>query len=68
MSIEESKLTEAKFQAFEGLNQSYIEMDQKLSKIAPKCHFRPMNLEHGDGEYYCETWWECSVCGHTKSR
>jgi hypothetical protein len=53
-------------EAFDGLNQSYIDMAEKLSKVAPRCHFRPMSLECGDGEYSVDSWWECDVCGHTK--
>ena len=34
---------------------------------APRCHMRPMHQESGDIEYGTENWWECGVCGHTKS-
>lgn len=53
-------------EAFDGLNKSYIEMEERISKIAPRCHFRPMSLERGDDEYSVDSWWECDVCGHTK--
>lgn len=57
------ELSEAEKAAFKGLNDSYVEMTKELEKSAPKCHFMPMFLDHCDFEY----WWECSVCGHTKS-
>ena len=52
--------------AFDGLNHRYIEMEKNILKVAPRCHFRPMSLECGDGEYSVDSWWECVVCGHTK--
>lgn len=58
--------TQQEIEAFEGLNQSYMDMEDKQNKIAPRCHFKQMFLEHGDGENYNENWWECSTCGHTK--
>ncbi len=59
-------LTQQEIEAFAGLNQSYIDMVEEQDKIAPRCHFRPMSLESGDGENSVNTWWECSICGHTK--
>lgn len=59
-------LSQAEIEAFEGINQSYIEMVEEQNKIAPRCHFRPMFLASGDGENSVNTWWECSACGHTK--
>lgn len=59
-------LSQAEIEAFEGLNQSYIEMVEEQNKVAPRCHFRPMFLASGDGENSVNTWWECSACGHTK--
>jgi hypothetical protein len=52
--------------AFEGLNESYIEMEKQNNSIAPKCHFKPMEFMNGDGDDYSNTWWECSTCGHAK--
>lgn len=60
------ELSQAEIEAFDGLNQSYIEMEEQQDKVAPRCHFRPMSLESGDGENSVNTWWECSICGHTK--
>lgn len=58
---------EEEFAAFQGLNDSYVEMHKQLEKIAPRCHFRPMLFQQGEMiEGYCEEWWECSVCGHIK--
>lgn len=66
-TIDNHELTKSEIEAFEGLNESYKEMELRIAKTAPKCHFRPMILERGDGEMgYHNTWWECSVCGHTK--
>lgn len=53
-------------EAFDGLNESYVEEDKRLEKIVPKCHMRPMQLiqqNYTDGIFL---WWECSYCGHTK--
>ena len=49
----------------EGVNR---QMDKKITASAPLCHFRKMSLEQSDSVdgYYTE-WWECSVCGHTRS-
>ncbi|MCX9104037.1 hypothetical protein [Aeromonas veronii] len=57
---------EAVAEAWNGLNESYEEMERQIAAKAPRCHFLPMGLEHGDGEDYHSQWWECSVCGHTK--
>lgn len=59
-------LSQAEIEAFNGLNQSYIDMEEEQNKIAPRCHFRPMRIESGDGEYSVDSWWACAVCGHTK--
>jgi hypothetical protein len=42
------------------------EMYARAAKGAPRCHMKPMQVESGDIEYGSETWWECTVCGHTK--
>lgn len=57
------KLTREEFEAFKGLDDSYNEMQDKIEKSAPKCHFTVMNLEHGERD---EMWWECEHCGHAK--
>ena len=57
------ELSKKEIEAFEGLNQSYADMEDDLNKRAPHCHFRPMFL---DGPYG-DAWWECSHCGHTKA-
>ena len=59
-------LSPAEIEAFDGLNQSFIEMVEQQNKVAPRCHFLPMSLESGDGENSVNSWWECSVCSHTK--
>ena len=59
------ELTAKEIDAFKGLDQSYKDMEDELNKRAPRCHFRPMFLDGGDGPYD-EAWWECSVCCHTK--
>lgn len=66
MKKEESVLTDEEIAAFDGLEESYREMERELIKVAPICHFRPMNYESEVDGYYSEQWWECSVCGHTK--
>lgn len=50
---------------FKGLNESYQDMDEQLSKLAPRCHFQSMSFERDDVEY-SKTWWECPVCGHQR--
>jgi hypothetical protein len=53
--------------AFDGLEESYMEMTRQIEAAAPTCHFRKMNIED-DGYGGCAPqWWECSVCGHTKA-
>lgn len=59
---EEVKLTDEEIAAFKGLDDSYVEMERRISEVAPTCHFRKMFLDECEGE----SWWECSVCGHTK--
>lgn len=51
------------FKAFQGLDDSYAEMDRKLQKSAPICHFTTMSVDSSD----YESWWECEHCGHTKA-
>ncbi len=61
------ELTKEQIKAFDGMNQANIEMMEKLEKMAPRCHMKPMFLEEADvSDYHSEQWWECSVCGHTK--
>lgn len=59
---ENVELTAEEIEAFDGLNQSYMDMEDRINKTAPRCHFRPMAFEQ---EGY-EAWWECSHCGHTR--
>lgn len=61
-------MSEQDYEAFEGLEQSYIEMEKEFYKAAPICHFTKMSYEYtedyfGDDLIY---WWECKHCGHTK--
>ena len=57
-------LSKQEIEAFDGLNDGYIEMERKLNKIAPTCHFRKMFFDECEGD----RWREGSVCGHTKAR
>lgn len=63
----EIELTEKDIEAFAGGNQSYIDMNDRMTKKAPACHMRKMMYVseyselHGALEY-----WECSHCGHTR--
>ena len=59
----EQELTQKEIEAFEGLNESYIEMDRQLQEIAPTCHLTKMFFDECD----VESWWECKHCGHTKA-
>lgn len=55
------------FEIIRGMDDVYLSMAKKREKTAPTCHFRKMIFEESDStEGYCESWWECSVCGHTK--
>ena len=55
------------FSIMEGMEQVNRKMGEDIEKAAPMCHFRKMSLEQSDSiEGCCESWWECSVCGHTK--
>jgi ribosomal protein L37AE/L43A len=45
-----------------GMDRAMNEWVQHIEKIAPRCHFTPMQLETLDDE----SWWECRHCGHTK--
>lgn len=61
------ELTEKEIAAFNGLNESYIEMDKQRMANAPKCHFRKMMPVDDCSEMTGHTfYWECSVCGHIK--
>lgn len=57
------ELTKEEISAFEGLNESYVDMYDKLVKTAPTCHMVKMFFDECEGD----TWWECNYCGHTKS-
>lgn len=55
------------FEIFDGMNQVNMEMVAEIEAKAPMCHFRKMFMDMSDStDGYYETWWECSVCGHTK--
>ena len=47
---------------FAGMEEVYKKEEARIAKVAPSCHFMPMNYETSDDE----AWWECSYCGHTK--
>ena len=55
-------LTDKEYIAFEGLEQSYVDMWKDISKDAPRCHMTPMLVDQAEDE----AWWECGHCGHTK--
>lgn len=57
-----SALTAEELEIFKGMEQVYVSEEKRLTERAPRCHFRPMKYETGEGE----SWWECSHCGHTK--
>jgi len=55
--------------AADGLEKAYLEMMLKMERAAPMCHFRKMFPNESDSvDGYADTWWECSVCGHTQDR
>ena len=55
------------FKIMDGVEEANCKMVEKLEDTAPICHFRKMFLDQSDSsDGYYETWWECSVCGHTK--
>jgi len=51
-----------------GMDKVNLEMARTIEADAPICHFRKMEFTQSDSVdgYYAE-WWECSVCGHTKT-
>jgi hypothetical protein len=55
------------FKIMDGMNQVNMKMAGNIAATAPMCHMRKMFLDTSDStDGYYETWWECSVCGHTK--
>ena len=46
-----------------GMEQVNREMAFKIDEDAPYCHCRKMRWQSEEGM----NWWECEVCGHTKS-
>ena len=55
------------FAIMDGMDEVYRAESARIAESAPRCHMRPMFLDSSDaGDYHTETWWECSVCGHTK--
>ena len=59
-----SELTREEFEAFEGLDQLYRDMEDSMTP--PMCHFTFMEMEYGDDGDRSVEWWECKHCGHTK--
>ena len=56
------------FKIMDGMEEVNREMAKQIHESAPLCHFRKMFLDMSDStDGYYEQWWECSVCGHTKS-
>ncbi len=61
--MDQSKFNEI----MDGMEEVNRSMVKKIEATAPVCHFRKMMLEAGDSvDGFCDEWWECSVCGHTK--
>jgi len=55
------------FKIMDGMEEVNRKMAEEIEAKAPTCHFRKMFLDQSDStDGYYETWWECSVCGHTK--
>jgi hypothetical protein len=57
---------EEMFAIMDGMEEVNRQMVTEMEASAPRCHMRPMFMDSyrsGDEE---ESWWECSVCGHTK--
>jgi len=46
----------------DGMEQVNRKMVDEMSRAAPYCHCRKMGWYSEQGS----SWWECSVCGHTK--
>jgi len=58
---------EEMFAIMDGMEEVNRAMHQEELRVAPLCHMRPMFRDMSDStDGYCEEWWECSVCGHTK--
>ena len=52
----------------DGMEEVNQKMVAAIEASAPICHFRKIHLETGDSvDGHYEQWWECSVCGHTKT-
>ena len=52
----------------DGMEEVNRKMADEIYAKAPLCHMRKMYLDQSDStDGYYEEWWECSVCGHTKS-
>ncbi len=55
------------FEIMKGMDDVNMKMAKEIEDSAPICHFRKMFVDESDTtDGYSETWWECSVCGHTK--
>lgn len=58
---------EEMFTIMDGMEDVNRQMGEEIVANAPRCHMRSMFLDSSDStDGYYETWWECSVCGHTK--
>jgi len=50
-----------------GMDEVNMKMAEEIERNAPMCHFRKMMLEQTDSvDGFYISYWECSVCGHTK--
>lgn len=59
---------EKMFEIMDGMEEVNRKMTDELDQRAPLCHMQKMHIEEDDHlGAYNERWWECSVCGHTKS-
>jgi hypothetical protein len=55
------------FKIMDGMEEVNRKMEKDISAMAPMCHMRKMFMDQSDStDGFFETWWECSVCGHTK--
>lgn len=61
-----SDLTPEEIKAFDGLEEANRKMVTDLEKISPICHMRKMMISEGDEYPIPISFWECSICGHTK--
>lgn len=60
-------MEKTEFEIFKGMDIINRKMAEQIEKDAPICHMKKMILENSDSvDGYYTSWWECSICGHTK--